>query len=71
MVSKAGANAAAPQSARAAASVPSTKPRPKPSRHFKGRPVYSPEQTAQMECPFPDESEWVAELKRKAAKRKR
>ena len=26
----------------------------KPVRYFKGRPVYSQEQTAQMDCPFPE-----------------
>ena len=44
-------------------------PKPEPVRYFKGRPVYSEEQTAQMDCPFPDESDWVAEIEKGIADR--
>lgn len=33
-----------------------------PLLKYKGRPVYTPEETALQDCPFPDESEWVEEL---------
>lgn len=31
---------------------------------FKGRHVHTVEEIAQRNCPFPDESEWVAELEK-------
>jgi hypothetical protein len=36
--------------------------RPEPARYYKGRPVYTQEQLAQMDNTLPDESEWVAEI---------
>ena len=44
--------------------------RPEPARYFKGRPVYTKEQLAQMPRTLPDESEWAAELRKKAAEKK-
>ncbi len=32
------------------------------SRTFKGRRVYTQEETEKMDCPFPTEPEWQAEL---------
>jgi hypothetical protein len=36
---------------------------------FKRLRVYTPEETAQQDCPFPDESEWVDELDKIHAKK--
>lgn len=44
--------------------------RPVPAKYFKGRPVYTKEQLAQMPRTLPDESEWAAELRKKAAAKK-
>ena len=38
---------------------------PEPAKWFKGRPVYTKAQLREMDNPLPDESEWVAELKKK------
>lgn len=42
--------------------------RPAPARYYKGRPVYTKEQLAQMDNTLPDESEWVAEIEERAAR---
>lgn len=38
---------------------------------FKGRRVYTVEEVAQTDNPFPDESEWVEEILRNHRKRKK
>ncbi|HLX62601.1 MAG TPA: hypothetical protein VKX17_15090 [Planctomycetota bacterium] len=38
---------------------------------YKGRHVSTLEEIAQRDCPFPDESEWVAELERFHAEREK
>lgn len=43
--------------------------RPAPARYFKGRPVYTKEQLAQMPRTLPDESEWAAEIEMRARER--
>ena len=42
--------------------------RPAPAKYYKGRPVYTKEQLAQMDNTLPDESEWVAEIEKRAAR---
>jgi hypothetical protein len=38
---------------------------------FKGRRVYTVEEVARMDSPYPDESEWVAEIRRGRRTRKK
>jgi len=45
--------------------------RPTPAKYFKGRPVYTKEQLAQMPRTLPDESEWAAEIEKRATERER
>jgi len=43
--------------------------RPAPAKYYKGRPVYTEEQLLQMDNPLPNESEWVAEIRKHAAQK--